>query len=215
MMFENVREVDLNVTNGRVRVEAWENDCVEVNYVKHGDVDVRVEVVGKSLLIEEKPRKRFHVFGGKEGWAEIEVKVPKNVLVSAKSVNGEITAVGVILRDAITVNGEIELRNCEARFIKSVNGDIRAQLPVAGPLDVSTVNGNVEVLIEELEGDVNVGCVNGEITLRLTDFCDAKIETTKVNGDVELVGISDDTIGTGEFLVRVKTVNGDVRVEVV
>jgi len=217
-MFEDVKEVDLKATNGRVEIEGWENDYVEVNYTVHGEVDVVIENENGTLVITEKPKRKFKFVGiikAEEGWAEIEVKVPKSVPVKAKNVNGELTAKGVRFTDVTTVNGEIKLRNCEAELIKSVNGEIEAHLPVAGPLEVSTVNGDITVTVEELEGDVSVSCVNGDIVLRLTDFCDARIEAKKVNGDVKLVGIPDGTIGTGEFRIRVKTVNGDVKVELI
>ncbi|NJE48647.1 DUF4097 family beta strand repeat-containing protein [Thermococcus sp. 9N3] len=218
MMFENVREVDLKATNGRVEIEGWENDYVEVNYTTHGEVEVIIENENGKLVIREEPKRRFRFAGvlkAEEGWAEIELKVPKGVPVKAKNVNGEIIAEGVRFTGVTTVNGEITLRNCEAELIKSVNGEIEAHLPVAGPLEVSTVNGDIEVTLEELDGDVSVSCVNGDITLRLTEFCDARVEARKVNGDVKLIGIQDGVIGTGDFIIRVKTVNGDVRVELI
>ncbi len=235
MLFEDVREVHLNFVNGRVNVSAWDEDAVEVSYTKHGEVDLIVENMGGKLVINEKPRRKFRFLGiikAEEGWVEMELKVPRGVPVNARNVNGELIAEGVrftevttvngeLIADGIrftdvtTVNGEITLRNCEAELMKSVNGEIDAHLRVAGPLEVSTVNGDITVTIEELEGDVNVNCVNGDVTIRLTEFCDARIEAKKVNGDVELIGIPDGIIGTGEFPIRIKTVNGDVRVEVV
>ena len=218
MMFEDVREVDLKATKGRIEIEGWENDHVEVNYTVHGEVEVIIENENGTLVIREKPKRKFRFVGiikAEEGWVEMELKVPKGVPVKAKNVNGELTAKGVRFTEVTTVNGEIKLRDCEAEFIKTVNGEIEAHLSVAGPLEVSTVNGDITVTVEELEGDLSVNCVNGDITLRLTEFCDARIETKKVNGDVELVGIQDGIIGTGEFRIRVKTVNGDVRVELV
>ncbi len=218
MLFEDVREVHLNFVNGRVNVSAWGEDAVEVSYTKHGEVEVIVENMGGKLVINEKPRRKFRFLGiikAEEGWVEIELKVPRGVPVNARNVNGELIADGIRFTDVTTVNGEITLRNCEAELMKSVNGEINAHLRVAGPLEVSTVNGDITVTIEELEGDVNVNCVNGDVTIRLTEFCDARIEAKKVNGDVELIGIPDGIIGTGEFPIRIKTVNGDVRVEIV
>ncbi|WP_297552866.1 DUF4097 family beta strand repeat-containing protein [Thermococcus sp.] len=218
MLFEDVREVHLNFVNGMVNVSAWDEDAVEVSYTKHGEVDLIVENMGGKLVINEKPRRKFRFLGiikAEDGWVEMELKVPRGVSVNARNVNGELIADGIRFTDVTTVNGEITLRNCEAELMKSVNGEIDAHLRVAGPLEVSTVNGDITVTIEELEGDVNVNCVNGDVTIRLTEFCDARIEAKKVNGDVELIGIPDGIIGTGEFPIRIKTVNGDVRVEIV
>ncbi|ASJ09149.1 hypothetical protein A3L11_07865 [Thermococcus siculi] len=217
MMYENVKEVEIKAVNGRVEIEGWENDYVEVDYVIHGEVDVKVEQNGSKLIIKEEPKKRFLNLIGKEGWAEITVKVPKNVVVNAKNVNGELRARGVLFGEATTVNGEMILKECQVGELSTVNGEIEAHLTVAGPLRASTVNGDLDITIEELEDDVEVSCVNGDITLRLTDFCDARIVAKRTHGDIELVGIDPENpvIGTGEYEVRVSTVNGDVRVELV
>ncbi len=217
MMFENVREVNIKATNGRIEIEGWENDYVEVNYTVHGETNVEVEERSGKLIIREEPKRRFLNIFRESGWAEIEVKLPRKVRINAKSVNGELNARGVRFEDVTTVNGEIDLRDCEAEKLGTVNGEVRAHLAVAGPLRVSTVNGEIELTIEELEGDVEVGCVNGDIVLRLTEFCDASIVGKKVNGNVKMIGIEPDdpVIGTGEFEVKVSTVNGDVRVELV
>ncbi|WP_297437717.1 DUF4097 family beta strand repeat-containing protein [Thermococcus sp.] len=217
MRFENVREVEVKATNGRVEIGGWENDYVEVGYTVHGEVTVEVEQKGSRLIIREEPKRRFLNLLRGNGWAEIVVRIPRGVLISAKDVNGELKARGVRFEDVTTVNGEISIEDCEAEKLNTVNGEVKAHLAVAGPLKASTVNGEIELTIEELEGDVEVSTVNGDITLRLTEFCDARIVSKRVNGDVKLVGIdsNDPVIGTGEFEVRVSTVNGDVRVELI
>ncbi|NJE10252.1 DUF4097 family beta strand repeat-containing protein [Thermococcus sp. MAR1] len=217
MIFENVREVEINATNGRIEIEGWENDYAEVNYTVHGEVNVEVEQKGSRLIIREEPKKRFLNLLRGNGWAEIVVKVPRSVPVKARNVNGELKARSVRFEDVTTVNGEISLEDCEAEKLNTVNGEVRAHLTVAGPLQAKTVNGEIELTIEELEGDVEVSCVNGDIVLRLTEFCDARIVSKRVNGDVKLVGVDPDEpiIGTGEFEVKVSTVNGDIRVELI
>ncbi|MBP1913039.1 DUF4097 family beta strand repeat-containing protein [Thermococcus stetteri] len=216
MIFENVKEVVIKAVNGKVEIEGWKDKRVEVNYTLHGDVDVKVEQRGSRLIVKEEPKKKLmNLF--KSGWAEIHVKVPRNVIVNAKNVNGGLKARGTRFEEATTVNGEITLEECEVKKLSTVNGEIRAHLTVAGPLRASTVNGDIEITIEELEGDVEASCVNGDMTLRPTDFCDARIVAKAVHGDVELVGINPENpvIGTGDYEVKVSTVNGDVTVELV
>ncbi|ASJ12424.1 hypothetical protein A3L14_05735 [Thermococcus thioreducens] len=217
MIFENVKKVELNTFGAQVKIEGWENDYVEVNYVLHGEVNVSVEQRGSRLIIKEEWKKKFFNLLRKGGWAEIEVKVPKSVVVKARNVNGEITARDVRLTEATTVNGTIELEECEAELLKSVNGEINAHLATAGPLKASIVNGTLGLTIEELEDDVEVSTVNGDIVLRLTDFCDARIVSSRVNGEVKLVGIdpNDPVIGAGTYRVKASTVNGGVRVELI
>lgn len=216
MRFENVREIRVKAINGLISLEVWENDYTEVNYTVHGDVDIILQQRGDVLKVEERPKKRFRLFGSREGWADIEVKVPKRAIVWAKNINGEIKASGIRFTNVTTVNGDIELRECEAKLIKTINGEIRAHMRV-GPRKVSTVNGEIELTVEELDDDMNVNCMNGDVTLRLTDFCDARIRTKSVNGDIRFIGIDPDDpiIGAGTFEVEVSTVNGSVRVELI
>nr|WP_297090770.1 DUF4097 family beta strand repeat-containing protein [Thermococcus sp.] len=215
MMFENVREVELNTVGAQVKIEGWENEHVEVNYVLHGEVNVSIEQRGSRLIIKEEQKKKFFNLLRDSGWAEIEVKVPRGTVVKVRNVNGELTARDVKLTEATTVNGTIELKECEAGLLKSVNGGINAHLVVAGPLKASTVNGKISLTIEELEDDVEVSTVNGDVVVRLSDFCDARIVASRVNGEVRLVGIDpeDPVIGAGTYKVKASTVNGGVRVE--
>ena len=218
MKFKGVESVKLALVVGRAEVEGWDGDCVEVSYNLHGD-DVRVEteVEDGTLLIAEKPRRKFFNRLGKGNWAEIRVRVPKGTIVNVNNVNGTVEGRDARFKEIKTVSGKVDLRNCEVRQMKCVNGHIRATLPVAGPLNASTVNGALEITIEDIEGEVNVSSVNGNVFLRLTEFCDARIEVKKANGCVELVGVDPENpvIGTGEFPIRVKTVNGYVRVELI
>ncbi|WP_258084912.1 DUF4097 domain-containing protein [Thermococcus thermotolerans] len=217
MIFENVREVELNTVGAQVKIEGWENNYVEVNYVLHGEVNVSVEQRGSRLIIREEQKKKFFNLVRNSGWAEIGVRVPKGVVVKARNVNGEITARGVRLTEATTVNGTVELEECEAEFLKSVNGGINAHLVTAGPLRASTVNGKISLTIEELEDDIEVSAVNGDVMIRLSDFCDARIVASRVNGEVRLVGIDPDdpVVGAGTYRVKASTVNGGVRVELI
>ncbi|ASJ07106.1 hypothetical protein A3L08_07110 [Thermococcus pacificus] len=217
MIFENVKEVEIKAVNGKLNIEGWEQSHVEVDYTRHGEVDVEIKKRGDKLIIKEEPKKRFLNLFGEGGWAEINLKVPKAVVVNAKNVNGELKAKDVRFGEVTTVNGRISLEDCEAEKLSTVNGRIRANLKVAGPLKASTVNGNIEITLDDLEGDVEVSTVNGGVALYLTDFCDARITAKAVNGGVHFVGIDPENpvIGTGDYEVKVSTVNGSVRVELV
>lgn len=217
MEFEGIREVEIKAVNGHLDIEGWEQSHVEVDYTKHGEVDVKIEQNGDKLVIKEEPKKRFLNLLGESGWAEINLKVPKGVVINAKNVNGELRARNVRFDEITTVNGRIDIEDCEAQKLSSVNGTIRAHLRIAGPMKASTVNGRLTVAIDELEDDVELSTVNGSITLRLTDFCDARITAKAVNGGVHFVGIDpgNPVVGTGDYEVKVSTVNGSVRVELV
>ncbi|WCN29005.1 DUF4097 family beta strand repeat-containing protein [Thermococcus kodakarensis] len=212
MIFENVKMVEISAVNGKAEIEGWENDHAEVSYTLHGEAEVEVEQRGEKLIIREEPKKRFFNLLGKSGWAEITVKVPRKATVRASTVNGEIMARNVSFEKVSTVNGRIELENCEAGEISNVNGRVRAYLALAKSLKASSVNGPIELEIEELEGDAKISNVNGSIALALSDFCDARVKASRVNGAITFEGIDPENpvIGTGEFEVKVSTVNGNI-----
>nr|WP_048149073.1 DUF4097 family beta strand repeat-containing protein [Palaeococcus ferrophilus] len=212
MMLENVKRVEISAVNGRLDIEGWDNDHAEVSYTVHGEAEVEVEQKGERLVIREEPKKRFLNLLGKSGWAEIAVKVPRKATVRASTVNGEIRAREVSFEKVSTVNGRIELENCEAEEISNVNGRVRAHLTLAKSLKAGSVNGPMEVEIDEFEGDAKISTVNGSIILALSDFCDARIKASRVNGVITFEGIDPENpiIGTGEFKVKVSTVNGSV-----
>ncbi|ASJ02589.1 hypothetical protein A3L09_04605 [Thermococcus profundus] len=217
MIFENVREVEISAVNGRVEIEGWENDHAEVSYTVHGEAEVEVERKGGKLIVREEPKKKFLNLFGKSGWAEVRVRVPRKVAVRASTVNGEIKAKNVSFEKVSTVNGRIELEDCNAGEISNVNGRVRAHLAFAKSLKVGSVNGPIEVEIEELEGNAKISTVNGHIRVGLSDFCDATIKAGRVNGAVTFEGIDPENpvIGTGDYEVKVSTVNGDITVELV
>ncbi|ASJ10726.1 hypothetical protein A3L12_05145 [Thermococcus sp. P6] len=196
MMFENVEEVELRGINARMRVEGWESDIVEVNYVTHGRVKVKTELKGRKLIVREEPERR--IFGLNSGGAEIEVKLPVNVPLKVRNVNGTVI-----------------IRGCRAEYLDTINGEIDARFTIAGPLRARTVNGRLNIVLEEIEGDIDVSTVNGDVNIRLSDFCDARISVRRVNGSVRFVGIDPEEplIGSGTYKVEVKTVNGSVSVE--
>lgn len=211
-----MKKVGIKAVNGKVMIEGWDESCAEVEYITHGEVNVEVEKPGDELIIKEEPKKKkiLGIFEkSSNGWAEIRVKVPKGVVVSATNVNGTIEGREVEFKLVNSVNGRIILEKCMAGIISTVNAGIKASLSKAESLKVKTVNGPIKLTIEELEGNAVIGTVNGSVHLILTEFCDAKIKAKAINGSVRM--IDTDTIGTGEYEVNVSTVNGSITIELI
>lgn len=104
---------------------------------------------------------------------------------------------------------EITVRVSKKATVRAstVNGEIRAKN--VSFEKVPTVNGRME--LENCEAG-KISNVNGSITLALSDFCDATIRASRVNGAITFEGINPENpvVGTGEFEVKVSTVNGSV-----
>ena len=124
--------------------------------------------------------------------------------------------------DLETLNGGIEVKGMygDIRF-EAVNGGIRLA-DLGGDVRGSTVNGGVVV---RLAGDrwrgrsLDVDTTNGSVKPQIPEEYSADVETGTVNGDLAFpvtiqgkIGRSlRFTLGDGGARVRVRTVNGGVR----
>jgi DUF4097 and DUF4098 domain-containing protein YvlB len=135
---------------------------------------------------------------------EFVVKLPANVSLVARTVNGSIEADGLGGNlEAYTVNGSVRLTAQGFARAETVNGSIRASLGKADwkdPLAFRTVNGSVRVsLPASANASVRVETVNGGIE---NEFEMSDVQKTRRS----LSG----TIGTGGRELQIKTVNGSV-----
>lgn len=51
MVSENVKEVEVSAVNGKVELEGWESDHVEVDYIIHGEFEVKVSTVNGNVVV--------------------------------------------------------------------------------------------------------------------------------------------------------------------
>ncbi|MFA4647796.1 DUF4097 family beta strand repeat-containing protein [Pyrococcus kukulkanii] len=211
MIFEDVKRVIISGVNGKITVEEHEGDFVEVKYTIEGECDVEVKREGETLIIKEEPRKK-KILGiiskDLKGKADITVKVPESVSVTASSVNGTILVEGAKARKVTSVNGSIILKEARVSEVSTVNGRISGSIALAEDLKVSGVNGSISLDIEDMEGDGIVSTVNGSVRIRLSDLCDVTVIASAVNGRIHVDDFED-----GEFKLKVSTVNGSVVVE--
>jgi len=134
------------------------------------------------------------------------VQLPRNVSVSASTVNGGLQIDGVSAPvDAATVNGRIAVSTS------------------TGPVTASTVNGSIEANMQALTiGEVKLTTVNGSVSAGLPLRINANIDAETVNGRVETdfpVKITGKisprhlrgTLGTGgATTLKLITVNGSI-----
>lgn len=133
------------------------------------------------------------------------VRVPANVRFVGRTVNGDVDATG--LRSDVAVH--------------TVNGDVAVSTTGFG--EGRTVNGSISIRMGRLAQDLELETVNGSITLEVTGDLDADLDASTVNGSID----SDfpmtvngrltrqrvrATIGDGGPELRLKTVNGGIRI---
>lgn len=235
---ENITSVYVSTHNGDVQVRPSTNNEISVKAYYHIPAiseaqaleklkDYELVVDNTSSRLEAKVvHKRADWLGFMNVSVDVIVKMPKELILEAKTSNGRIdiqgmdnikyakTSNGRIVvadssgKDAVldTSNGRIEI----TRFIGSVDADtsngriVVADSTVTGDWKLSTSNGNVEV---DLVGDHNYkyafSTSNGRINATEPPFPDFDNDK-KVHG----------TVGTGDHRLVIKTSNGKITVHV-
>jgi DUF4097 and DUF4098 domain-containing protein YvlB len=199
--------------NGSVQVEAWERPTVEIRAVKTAHRDAadlsRVQIVVDAQPGEVAVRTQYPEGDGVEVSVDYRVRVPYRVfLKSVQTVNGTLRVRGVEGNGSLlTVNGNVHLTDAAGRF------------------NARTTNGNIEMEFRRLPAGpaVAIEAVNGSVLLALPESADAELDVRSMNGDFrsELPVVLHGAQGTREFRgtlgrgggeVRVRTVNGGIRV---
>jgi DUF4097 and DUF4098 domain-containing protein YvlB len=226
--------VSLHNINGDVRVSASTSGKVEVTGIKHGRNadEVTLEVVessrGITVCAMNKNLDQECDEGGlrtrddrRRGWRDrdwddasidIVVKIPKDMVVSAGSVSGNVALDGAEGRiRATSVSGEVSIRTARATSVRA-----------------TSVSGDVDVRIDNLsgDGDLNFNSVSGNVTAELPKNIDADVTMRSVSGSFDsdfpltLNGRMnrhslEARIGKGGRLLEVHTVSGDVRLRTI
>jgi hypothetical protein len=139
----------------------------------------------------------------------LEVAVPVNLLVHPNTVSGDIEVTGA--------HGDVRAN--------SVSGDIRLDKLHAVSVQVNTVSGDINVVVEEFtgRGDLQFHSVSGDVTLDLPRDFGADLSMSTVSGDINsdfpvTVGNGrmsrrslNARVGAGGRRLDVSTVSGDLK----
>ena len=131
----------------------------------------------------------------------------------------------VVLRRVETINGSVSVRGVAGTgLLRSVNGNVEL-LEGAGRFDARSTNGNVHIELNQLPpgSPISIETVNGNVVLALPASADAELDILSMNGDfrselpVMLNGKLSSRdfrgrLGRGGDAVKVRTVNGGIRV---
>ncbi|HSS65904.1 MAG TPA: DUF4097 family beta strand repeat-containing protein, partial [Gammaproteobacteria bacterium] len=212
-------ELSVSNINGDITVTGGSGKVVRIVAIKKADdqgyldgIKIRVSANPDRVTIKtEHPKSTSRWFGGGgNGSVTYEITVPSDIhLDSIDTVNGDIDVSGVRGDvNADTTNGDITLAD------------------LAGSVEVDTVNGGIDATFVTLGGNQKVlaETVNGRVQLRLPSDCSAEVDAGTVNGgidaddfglDAEKAFLGRDlegSIGKGEARVKVRTVNGSIKI---
>lgn len=209
--------VEVRGINGPVVIETADTNTAEVYILRTAknqtDLDnskITITATPTRLLIQgEKNSGSFwqRIWHG-EVKQQVTLKVPREIALTVKGVNGTVRAGEVT--GAVEING--------------INGKVETAQAV-GYAEISGVNGRVTVAIRQLgEKGIRIKGINGAVELRFSDKLNADLDAHGINGkvsadmpDVTVQGEPGRSnysarIGAGGAPVTLNGINGSVRI---
>ena len=222
--------IHLRNTSGSINVRPASGDVATVvgskrwRFGRERDVQFVVKSVGNDTYVcavwgsrgqcdengyHSRSRSMFRFFGihwGTDVAADLRLELPEGVKVDAQTTNGTILIAGARAGGmAKTVNGSVVVRQSAGAFdVSSVNGSIRFALDsvnAADTLNLETTNGSVRAeLPSTFTGAVSLSTVNGGLHTDMPVTATGSLSRRSLDG----------RIGSGQQLIRVRTVNGGI-----
>ena len=216
--------VMLENLNGAAQIKVWDRNEVEIvatkrayNRERLAEANIVVNATPDLIRIKTSYPNRNQIFRDDE----------KSRYQNPAIVDYSLTVPRKARLEAIElINGSLDIEGCEG-YVKasSVNGRVAAR-GLMSDARLSTVNGNLEAIFNSLEGttQINLGSVNGNVTLVIPSNANALVRAGTVHGAInndfglevhhgnyvghELSG----QIGTGGPRIRLGNVNGSISV---
>jgi DUF4097 and DUF4098 domain-containing protein YvlB len=221
------RTIEIKGVNGDIAATAASGSEVEVvakkSAKKSNPDNVKIQVVEHeggvticALYPSPRGREPNECLPGAQGrmntrnddtTVDFEVRVPRNVAFTGRTVNGGVTASG-ITADAAghTVNGGVRVSTTGLAHASTVNGSIQVRMGKSDwtdELSFSTVNGGITLeLPTSLETNVEASTVNGSFTSDWPLTVKGRFGPRRVSGK----------IGNGGRDLELSTVNGDIEI---
>lgn len=208
---------ELQNVNGRVEVDGWDRDSVEVHAVKIAKekeedlqrVSIEVDAKPKAVLVTT----HYPQNEGVEVAVEYVIHVPHGARVEhLGTVNGTLRVAGVdAIEDLRTVNGNIEVYEGGGNVhAHTTNGNVHLELArlgatrdEKGEATAETTNGSlVLALPSDTQADVDAKCLNGNFSSELPLALDSSQRPREIHG----------RLGRGGAPIHLRTVNGAIRV---
>ncbi len=208
-------QVELAGVNGSVTIETSNTRTAEVHIERTAATDealkrrqFTIEASANSLRIKGEKRASgfFSRFFGSEGKERVTLKLPRQVSLATKGVNGSV--------EVGDLDGSVELAG--------INGRVEISSAV-GMATFKGINGNVFVGLKRLDQEgITLSGINGNIELQLPADVNADLEAKGMNGRVvsDLPNVVIDKskhghysarIGNGGSSITAKGINGNIR----
>lgn len=206
--------VEVSGINGWVRIETSDSKTADVYIERFGESQevlnrrkIIVESTSTSLTIRtEKGDSGFfsRVFGSSPT-EQVTLKLPRQISLATRGVNGSVTA-GAI-------DGPVE--------VHGINGKVDVA-QASGAAEFGGINGNISFGLRQLDKEVGLHGINGNIELRLSESVNADLDAHGMNGNVNSDlpnvvveksrhGSYSARIGKGGNAISASGINGNIR----
>ncbi len=204
---------ELQNVNGSVEITGWDRNEVEIHAVKSAKRNRR-DLDRVSIEVSERPNAvsvltHYPHDEGVEVAVEYRIHVPRDAQVRrVATVNGGLHVSGIRNAGELrTVNGNVELFDSAGRIsAHSTNGNLRLELnrfDSESSLSAETVNGSVMIgMPSGAGGSIDAATLNGDFRSDLPVTLEGNFGPRELHG----------TLGQGGGPIRVRTVNGGIRV---
>jgi hypothetical protein len=213
-------EVIVDNVNGPISVDTWDKPEVRLEAVKSARTDADLKALEVRVEAAENRFAVKSVYLDKDGsWLK--------KFTNTGEVRYKLTVPHTAtLRHIETMNGSITIANTHARVTaKAMNGRIDAS-GLRDEVELTSVNGEVSAEFDAITArqDISLETVNGGVEIRLPADTSAEINASTVNGSISndfglpsrsenWVGQKlESTLGAGAGRIRLKSVNGSIRI---
>ena len=204
-------DLELRLGANRLRLRVTDSDRVVIRGRTDHDLERDVEITSGSgwVRVADGPAGSLRVgpitvrSGGRT--PDLDVEVPRNVRISARTLSGDIDAIGIAGQSRWqSASGDIRI-GAEAGplAIETMSGDVLVDGRAALAVTARTVSGSVRVRAPRLTV-TDVATTSGDITLDAALDAGARHAITSVSGEVRLFTGSPVT-------VDLQSVTGDIR----
>jgi len=209
--FKNIRQLEMRVSSGDVKVRAVDGDAATVEvFKKRYDERCRlvIEQRGDLLFIELASKNLFTALCQ----ADFNVKIPKSVDLVFKNGAGDITAEGISGTMTVeTGSGRVNAKGKLSAFqARTGSGDVRAE-GLESTAKVRTGSGKVHLVFDKAPnaGEVNIQSGSGDAVVMFPKRTKVKTKFTADSGELKnLLGESPNAPVT----ITMKTGSGDLLV---
>lgn len=220
--------VNVDNINGDIDVEEWDSDGIQAEYTVTCDTQEEMDAINVTcdtaggLSCEVRYSEDWSE--NNNGTVDFHIFVPRNTELDymIDNVNGKIKCMDLCgTAELDLVNGDVEVSGFAGEMrIDVVNGDIATD-EVSGLSSVDIVNGSISCTVKELQSDLSIDAVNGQVTLRLET--PATVDVGTMSGDIDIadnfaaiitedIASSSARFGSGGKTISISTVNGDIEI---